>query len=202
VFLAAIILLFFLFTYGDVLRSVDTDENVLFLTFDDGPGPYTAEVLDILLQHNVTATFFLVGERVEENPDLVLRMLNESHVVGSHSYSHKWLIFNITGEVTAGHDALFSVVNESVKFFRAPYGFLLPGTLKAANDLNLQVVRWSCFPRDYSATRQEIVSRVSRCLKLGEIITLHPWNNVQTVQALPDIIALAQEEGFRFDVLS
>lgn len=188
-------------SYSEVLKTVDTDQKVLFLTFDDGPGPYTSQLLDVLDKENVSATFFLLGSRAKNN-SVVSRIVLEDHFVGVHSYSHPLLITNISDEIAESIRVVNNLTNTSVTLFRSPYGVTVPNVLSTAKEMNLTVVKWSCFPRDYSANKDQIVRRVSRCFNPGEIIVLHDWQSPQTIQALPEIIHDAKEQGYSFGILS
>lgn len=188
-------------SYSNILKSVDTNQKVLFLTFDDGPGPYTSQLLDILDEENVSATFFLLGSRAENNP-LVTQMVLDGHFIGVHSYSHPLLIKNVSDEISKSVLVVNNLTNKPVTLFRSPYGITFPKTIRVAKEMNLTIVKWSCFPRDYSSTKDQIVRRVSRCFNPGEIIVLHDWQSPQTIEALPEIIHKAREQGYFFSVLS
>lgn len=188
-------------SYSSVLKSVNTDQKVLFLTFDDGPGPYTEQLLDVLSKENVSATFFLLGSRAKNN-SIVTQMVLDGHFVGVHSYSHPVLLNNISEEISESVLAVNELTNTTVTLFRSPYGITIPKTVTAAKELNLTIVKWSCFPRDYSANSDQIVRRVSRCFNPGEIIVLHDWQSPQTIQALPQIIHNAKDQGYSFGLLS
>lgn len=206
---ASLIVLLFLIIYfwsfvfsNDVISKVDTSKKILYLTFDDGPGPYTKQVLNFLDAKQVPATFFLVGERVKENQEIVRRMVRDGHAVGSHSFSHPFLFRNVEEEIYLGKLAVDFASGKSSTLFRAPYGFVFPWTLNKANNLGLKTVQWSCFPRDYSASSSEvIVSRVNSCLSPGAIIVLHPWNHEQSLKSLPDIVSFARSQGYEFRTL-
>lgn len=187
----------------DVISKVPTNEKFLYLTFDDGPGPYTKQVLNFLDAKQVPATFFFLGECVKDNSDLVKRAVREGHAIGSHSFSHPFLFRNVAEEIQLGKLSVDYASETSTKLFRAPYGFLMPWTINRANEQGLNVIEWTCFPRDYSASSSEIiVSRVSKCFFPGSIIVLHPWNHKLTLDALPDIVSLARSQGYEFRTLN
>lgn len=186
----------------DILHRVNTDKKAIYLTFDDGPGPYTKQVLNFLEDKQVPATFFLVGMRVKDYPDLVKRMANDGYAIGTHSNTHPLLYRNIKEELLLSKLAIEYASGKPVTLFRAPWGIIFPWALKPASDLDLKIIHWSCFPRDYSATKEQIVSRVSKCFKPGEIIVLHPWNHPQTIKALPEIVSAARAKGYEFKSLN
>ena len=80
--------------FGRNICKISTDEKIVALTFDDGPNPpYTDRLLDVLAKHNVKATFFMIGNRIEKHPETVQRVIAEGHQIGNHSYSHPLLGF-------------------------------------------------------------------------------------------------------------
>lgn len=186
----------------DILKKVDTNDKVLYLTFDDDPGPYTKQTLNFLDDKQVPATFFVIGERAKENPDIVRRMIEDGHVVGTHSNTHPYLFFNVKEELLLGKLSAEYSSGSTVTLFRAPYGFVMPWTYFAAKDLDLKVVQWSCFPRDYTdPSPEEISRRVINCFSPGAIIVLHSANHENTVKALPEIVSQARMQGYTFKSL-
>lgn len=190
--------------FGRVVSRVEGDGRAVFLTFDDGPSENTRAVLDVLDAYGVRATFFLVGRQVVAHPDVVEELVSRGHVVGVHSFSHRFLWRNCSSEMAASVEAVKMAANVTPSLFRPPYGFRLPWTLSAARNANLTTVLWSLFPRDYASSEEEIVRKVLGGLEPGVIIVLHDGegNRSSMVAALPRIIEGAREEGFVFDVLS
>lgn len=186
---------------GDVTYSID--EDVLFLTFDDGPGESTEEILDILKGENIKATFFVVGDRINENPELLQRIANEGHSIGVHSMTHPYLYKNIESELKETGQLIYELTNQESRLFRPPYGFRTWDTIKTAEDLGLETITWSSFPMDYEKKSDDIVWFVTSSFHPGQIICLHdgPVNRKQTVLALPEIISAAKEQGYEFDKL-
>ena len=90
----ALLWVYFRPPFGKNIVRLNTDEQVVALTFDDGPHPpYTDRLLDVLAKHNVKATFFMIGDRIERHPETVYRAIAEGHQIGNHSYSHPLLGF-------------------------------------------------------------------------------------------------------------
>ena len=91
---AALLWLFFRPPFGKNIVRLNTDQRIVALTYDDGPNPpYTDRLLDVLAQHNVKATFFMIGKRIERHPETVSRVIAEGHQIGNHTYSHPLLGF-------------------------------------------------------------------------------------------------------------
>ncbi len=151
-------------------------ENVVALTFDDGPhGTYTSELLDGLKQRGVVASFFVLGEHVEGNEELILRMKEEGHLIGNHTFSHVKLDTlsdsAACDEVKRTCEAIEAVTGEKVEYMRPPYG--------AYNEelecmINLNKVLWTVDPQDWNTTdTNAIVRHVVNNVKDGDIILLH-----------------------------
>ncbi|MBC8494567.1 polysaccharide deacetylase family protein [archaeon] len=186
---------------GNVISSVKTDEKIVALTFDDGPGEDTETILNILKEKDVKATFFVTGIRVEEKPDILKRTTVEGHEIGIHGMTHKLFVIKNYYELANNKEQVENIINQTVKYYRPAYGFKTSCTLRTARKLGLQTVTWNIFPMDYNKPGEEVlVSRVIRNLKPGSIIALHdgPAEREQTNNALPIIIDQAREQGYRF----
>src|SRR5699024_3676234 len=118
------------FKYPDImLYKADTRKKVIALAFDDGPDErFTPDMLDILKKHNVNATFFLLGTRIEKYQNIAKRIANEKHVIGSHTYWHpdltKESVDRLVWEINKAEATIESVINMKPQLFRAPYGAL------------------------------------------------------------------------------
>jgi peptidoglycan/xylan/chitin deacetylase (PgdA/CDA1 family) len=173
------------------------DPNQIALTFDDGPnsdGSYTEQLLKILKDYGDTkATFFLIGEYVESQKEIVRKIYGSGHAIGNHSYSHPDLESyscekNIEIELEKCRDA----INQALKdigscgpLFRAPYGRMGGNVLSVACAMGLKVISWSVDPKDYEPdpkdpqkpmSAAEIVRRVSASIDVkarGQIVLLH-----------------------------
>lgn len=149
------------------------------LTFDDGPDPVsTPRVLDVLAARQVRATFFLVGERAERHPELVRRMRDDGHAVGSHSWSHPipWTlgVRALRDDYERGHIAVQKALDDDTRLFRPPHGHLGPAGLRAVLQLRLQPVLWSLDPLDYlqESTSEDLVER-TKAVADRDVILLH-----------------------------
>lgn len=196
---------------GPVVFRGDGGEKLVALTFDDGPyPPYTGEVLDLLAEFRVPATFFVVGENADRHPELLKRMAREGHQVGSHTYHHVDLLKLNARELAAEMDqtswAIQSITGHAPTAMRPPHGFRDPAILAAMKERNLKVVEWSVMSRDWTNPGVEtIVERTLSKVKNGSIILLHDGDGLeakasraQSVAAARIIIERLQEEGYRF----
>ena len=109
-----------------VLPAKNIGEKAIALTFDDGPSDYTEELLDGLKMYNAKASFFVIGEKAEKNPDVVKRASREGHLIGNHTYEHLRMPFNSIEECEASIGKTFNIIEnitgERSLFLRAPYG--------------------------------------------------------------------------------
>jgi peptidoglycan-N-acetylglucosamine deacetylase len=127
----------------------------LALTFDDGPNPAcTPRLLDILEQHGVKATFFLVGRYAQQEPALARSIAGSGHLVGNHSWSHPDLSITaahrVREELTRTKDTLEQIIGKQVRFFRPPFGARRPYVLRAAREMGMTPVMWNAMTSDWS----------------------------------------------------
>lgn len=127
----------------------------LALTFDDGPNStWTPKLLDILANHNVRATFFVLGERAKVQPELVQRTAKAGHLIGNHSWDHPNMARSspeiIREQLRRTQDILQQITGGPVKFFRPPYGARRPAVFRIARELGLNVVLWNAITSDWS----------------------------------------------------
>ncbi|MEK4710758.1 MULTISPECIES: peptidoglycan-N-acetylglucosamine deacetylase [Bacillus] len=188
--------------------------KVAYLTFDDGPGKYTAELLDILKQHNVKATFFLTGKSVKAYPDLVKREKIEGHYVGMHSMTHDFKKLYANGdyvnEMKANQSLIADLIGEKPQLTRPPYGSM-PGLNEALRNKvvenGFKVWDWTIDSLDwkYNNLPVEVASlNITQNVLTGatrskEVILMHDIHP-QTVTALPTIIKGLKEKGYEFEV--
>lgn len=184
--------------------EVKTDKKELFLTFDDGPIPgLTPAILDILKNHQVTATFFCVGDNVRKYPEIYKRILAEGHTVGNHTYSH------LKGWKTSTEDYIENVLScrEFVdsKLFRPPYGKITPKQIRLVKRLGFEIIMWSVLSMDFKkeVTPEMCYRNVIDNAKQGSIVVFH--DNIKAKEnvlyALPKAIKYFQENNFEFSSL-
>ncbi len=187
-----------------------SDGKRIALTFDDGPSDrYTAQILDILQEHGVKATFFVVGVNVEKQPDLLRRIIAEGHEVGNHTYSHPHLQkMNETtlADELARTDALIrSVAGYEATLFRPPEGVVNTSVKAAAGSGGYDLVLWSVDTRDWALNPASNILRiVQREASDGDIILFHDWvaGKSPTPEALRQVIPWLKAQGFRFVTVS
>ena len=197
--------------YGRTFAGLKPGTRQLALTYDDGPNdPHTLRILEVLAQHNVKATFFLIGRYVKQRPDIVRELVRAGQVVGNHTFSHPNLIFasarQTKTELQDCDQALADAVGEHSRLFRPPFGGRRPSTLKVARALGLEPVMWNVTGWDWKGKPAEFVERkVRQQIRGGDVILLHDGDHEafgadrsQTVIATDRLIARYKNEGYEF----
>ena len=176
------------------------------LTFDDGPSAgYTAEILDILREYDVKATFFVIGKNVEAHPDLLRRTVSEGHEIGNHTYSHPHLKTideaKLVKEVARSATILREVAGIRTSLFRPPEGIITPAVTAAAERGGYRTVLWSIDTMDWALNpAPKIVQTIKREASDGDIVLFHDWvaGDSPTPAALRQIIPWLKDAGFTF----
>ncbi len=169
--------------------------RAMALTFDDGPSPYTEAIVKTLVKMHVPATFFVVGQQLNDFAAGLRDELRHGFLVGDHTENHAWLIhLNTAGQYQQIHDDAIRLARLGAPFprlFRPPYGAYNAQTLRTARGLRMLMVLWSVDPGDWRRPGvKEIVSDVLGGSKPGAVVIMHDGggDRSQTVAALPAII--------------
>lgn len=198
--------------FGDVVPRVDTPKKFVALTFDDGPTPEaTEQVLSVLRERGVKATFFLIGAELEQNPEAGRRIAQEGHEIGNHSYSHKRMVLKspsfIRDEIERTDLLIRGTGYQGPIHFRPPYGkklLLLPYYL---SDTNRKTIMWDIEPdsdREVAREAGRIEDHVVERAQPGSIIILHVMykSRAESLRAVAGIIDKLRERGFEFRTVS
>ena len=184
------------------------DAKVAYLTFDDGPGPATGRVLDILAASGVKATFCQLGQRVVEAPEITRRVVTDGHTLCNHSWDHHspfdaLAAADLYSEIGRTQDAFTQAVGNGARYFRAPEGaFGATGgpVLQAAQRARTIPLGWGVDSMDWRKPGVDaIVANVLTAVSPGALILLHDGGGTdreQTLAALPGIIAGLQAAGY------
>jgi len=192
---------------GKSYRRAKTTRRLVALTFDDGPDPrYTGEVLSVLRTRQVRATFFMLGKRIEANPDLAKQVHAAGHEIGNHSYSHPRMIFKtpafVRDEILKTDRLLKDIGAGETRLFRTPYGQQLIAVPYVLSRMGKANIRWNVDPDDFSASDSgTIASRVLATVGPGSIILLHD-NQPHTPAAVDVIVKELVARGFGFLTVS
>ncbi len=188
------------------------DNRQVALTFDDGPDNYfTYQILDILQEYDIKATFFVIGSNVERFPEVIRRIAHDGHVIGNHSWSHKDFTKispnSMGAEIVKTDEALNSIIGKKhTNIFRPPYGSYNKEVLETVHSLNYNCIYWSVDTKDWANTPiTSMIKTVSSQITPGGIILMHcsgsngAMRNV--VKALPEIIETIKDLGYEFGTI-
>lgn len=201
--------IYFRFFAKNVRRNVKSGDKEIALTFDDGPDPrYTPQVLDLLKKNNVKATFFVLGEKAKENPQLIKRMVDEGHTIGLHANKH---IGAPVRTYKAMKDDFFSSISVlrsmgvTVHLYRPPWGLVNIASSKFIHQYDFEPVLWSIHASDWSryVDEKHIERILTQKVKPGDIILLHDGRGAKnapqrTIHALESALPLMREKGYHF----
>lgn len=186
----------------------DEEEKVIYLTFDCGyENGYTSNILDVLAEHNVQATFFLVGNYLETEPDLVKRMADEGHVVGNHTYSHPDMSSissqeEFEQELLKVEELYESITGEEMyKIYRPPQGKFCESNLEMAKDLGYSTAFWSLAYVDWyvddQPTHEEALEKLTSRIHNGAVVLLHSTSQTNS-EILDELLTTWEEMGYTF----
>jgi len=197
--------------YGASVTGEARSSKRLALTYDDGPNdPYTGHLLEVLARHDVKATFFMIGNFVEQRPQIARDVYNAGHAIGNHSYSHPNLIFvgekELRSQLERTQKAIADAGCGTPTLFRPPFGGRNPRTFGVVREFGLTPIMWRVTCYDWSATSSEsIVKKANAQIKGGDVILLHDGGHLamgtdrsHTVKATDEIIRRYKGEGYEF----
>lgn len=195
---------------ADVVYSWHINNKNIALTFDDGPHPiHTPEILEILAEYNVRATFFVIGLNSSWYPDIVKMEYDSGHEIGNHTFSHsnlRNLPYNkLCDEIYKAECMIYENIEYRTKLLRPPGGLFGNELFKAAVDQDYTIVCWSVDTRDWAHTpSKDIVDSVLSSVKGGDIILFHDYisGKSPTPDALREIIPALLDKGYNFVTVS
>jgi peptidoglycan-N-acetylglucosamine deacetylase len=184
------------------------EDKTIALTFDDGPDPvYTGQILDLLDQAGIKATFFLVGSKLRHWPEVARRIESAGHATGGHGYEHIDLARLRPAEamrqqVEPTERAFHDVLGHPMRLFRPPYGALTDAEIALCGQSGVTVVDWSVDSFDWRVGAdgaEQIRRTVMRYVHPGAIVLLHTGggNHGATVRALPGLLEELRAQGYR-----
>ena len=181
----------------------ETKNKEIWLTFDDGPYPeITPWILSVLKEEEIKATFFLVGQQIEEFPELVGAIINDGHLIANHSYSHG------NGWLTSKEKYLKDIetcqeLMPDNKLFRPPYGKITKAQIALLKD-KYKIILWDVLSWDFqqNTSPKRVQENILKNTKSGSIIVMHnnqkSYKNMQPI--LEETIQILKKKGFRFSV--
>lgn len=195
----------------DAYYAEDTEEKVLYLTFDCGyENGNTPMILDALKKHQVPATFFVVGTFVKDCPDLIKRMAEEGHIVGNHTYHHPDMSQISTRETFSKEledvASLYKEITgkDMIKYYRPPQGKYNKENLQMAKDLGYHTFFWSLAYVDWyqeqQPSREEAFEKLLGRIHPGAVVLLHNTSSTNA-QILDELLTKWEEMGYTFKTL-
>ena len=195
----------------DAVYLGNTDEKVIYLTFDAGyENGCTEKILDILQKHDVKAAFFLVGNYLQQNADLVRRMAKEGHIVGNHTMHHPDMskisdMESFRKELEELEKLYLDITGEQMaKFYRPPQGNYSEENLRMAKELGYKTVFWSLayvdWNNDKQPTAEYAFSKLLPRTHNGAVVLLHSTSRTNA-EILDELLTKWKEMGYRFGTL-
>ncbi len=194
-----------------VIHCVPTKELVVAVTFDDGPNPqYTPRILDILREYGAKATFFMIGEQIQNAPQVAVSVLAEGHEIGNHTFTHPYLTQiakeQVLEEIRNTEDLIKATVGVKPSVMRPPYfdfneqvgEWLEPFGYPAIGCVNSEAQDWEQPGVDH------IVERTLESVKPGSFLLFHDGfgDRSQTVEAVRQLVATLTSQGYKFVTVS
>lgn len=207
--------------YPSALWRMNPDEKAVYLTFDDGPIPVvTPWVLDLLDQHNIKATFFMVGDNIRKHPEEFRMVVERGHRIGNHTFNHirgfsrrYFTSYSYLENTEEAHDFMLSICDPETTekalhplLFRPPHGHMGWAQYMLLKR-KYKIVMWDLVTRDYSKKLRgpQVLANVMRYARNGSIITFHDslksWDSGNLQYALPRALNFLEEEGYAFKLL-
>ena len=187
---------------------VHVDGSYIALTFDDGPDKkLTPKLLDLLAQHHIKATFFVVGQNAAEFPDIVARAAREGHEIGNHSWSHpnfaKMSDENIRRQLRQTDDAIKQATGQRPTLLRPPYGNLSARQKQWIHqEFGYRIALWDVDPLDWKRPGPSVIcNRIMKETRPGSIVLSHDIH-AGTIEAMHDTLNQLEAKGFKFVTVS
>lgn len=189
-----------------------TDRPTIALTFDDGPSESTAEILTVLQQYRISATFFQCGANVRRLPQVAQEVCAAGHELGNHTDTHPRLCFKSPGfidsELTRAQETIEQVTNTRPTLFRAPFGVRWYGLRGAQRRLGLMGVMWTAIGFDWARPAEQVIEILSQQAMNGAIFCLHDGRETKikpdisaTIQGLAGLVPMLLDQGFHFETV-
>lgn len=197
--------------FPNYVWDIPTSEQVLYLTFDDGPTPEITDwTLKTLAAYNAKATFFCIGKNIEEHPDIFNKVISSGHSIGNHTQNHikGWktkaqpYVENVA-EAQKHIDVHYKTADTVGKLFRPPYGQISPKQGKQLIQLGYNIIMWDVVAYDWdkTITPETSLNRVTSKAKNGSIVVFHDSVKAQRNMqyALPKTLEYFSKRGYRFE---
>jgi peptidoglycan/xylan/chitin deacetylase (PgdA/CDA1 family) len=190
-----------------VIVNMDPSENVVYLTFDDGPDlKNTPKVIDTLMKYGVSATFYFLGELMENHHTIVKKAHDAGFSIGLHGYDHtsmrKMTQREIYEALKKSNDALYHITGSRTTIMRPPFGDVGATEIETIVDLGYRIHLWSLDTVDWYLDTDGIFANIENHIRPGDIILMHSGQGqAKVANILPRIIEYIQKLGFEFGAL-
>ncbi|NHC43192.1 polysaccharide deacetylase family protein [Bacillus sp. MM2020_1] len=190
--------------FGGITDHVETNQKVVALTFDDGPTKNVDKILPLLNQYHVKATFFLIGNEIEKNPEEAKKIVSAGHQIGNHTYSHQRMVFKSPSYIKEEIEKTDKLIREAGYKgkidFRPPNGKKLVGLPFYLNKHKRKTIMWNLEPDTYYSTVTDKLSYVKKNIKPGSIILIHPMydDSNEEIKTIKGILQSLSNEGYKF----
>ncbi|EGP5602608.1 polysaccharide deacetylase family protein, partial [Enterococcus faecium] len=187
------------YTVESSSSQIENLDRAIAITFDDGPNEITTpKILDILKRKNIQATFFMLGENVSRNKEIVKRIFDSGHEIGNHSFSHRQLTLlsdeEIKNEINDTDREIRKITGVTPSYIRPPYGSV---NKIIANIGKRPFIEWSVDSRDWESKNKEaIINEVKNQVYPGSILLFHDIQEA-TVEALPEVIDYLYSQNYK-----
>ncbi|MEJ0104064.1 MAG: polysaccharide deacetylase family protein [Bacteroidota bacterium] len=185
-----------------IVCSANTEKKEIAISFDDGPATnYTTEILQLLKQDNIKASFFCIGNRIAGNENIVQQIKDEGHIIGNHSYSHHFWFDMFSSkkmleDMKRMDHEIEKITGVRPKLFRPPYGVTNPNLKKAIIKGDYTPVGWSVRSMDtVIKDEKKLLRNITRSLKPGAVFLFHDTSKT-TLNALPGFIKEVKNKGY------
>ncbi len=193
-----------------VYRKGDGQAKRIALSFDDGPSKQnTEEILSVLEEYGVKATFFVIGKNAQRDPERIRSIWEAGHEIGNHTYTHAYISkleeAQIRSEIQKTEDVLFEITGEKTRVFRPPGGFYDDKSVKILEEMGYRSILWSLDTRDWCMPKSEkIVSKIEDLAREGDIILFHDLDDkrLPTPEALKKVIPYLIDNGYEIVTVS
>ena len=193
--------------YMKTFCSAITNEKQIAITFDDGPLPeFTPQILKILKEENVSATFFCIGKNIEANKDLLVKISEQGHLIGNHSFCHSfWFDLyssaKMREDLQQTHDLVRQLIGKELNWFRPPYGVTNPNLRRSVKVMHYDAIGWNVRSMDTVVKDcNDLLQKMKKRLQPGAIILFHDTCK-STVDMLPSFLKFVKEQGYKVSPL-
>jgi peptidoglycan/xylan/chitin deacetylase (PgdA/CDA1 family) len=199
--------------FGPSIWHGNPRRRAVALTFDDGPSESTPEILALLAQYSVPATFFQVGVNVDRLPGVARAVADSGHTIGNHSYAHPLFCFKaadfMEADLRRAQETIQAHTGQLPQWYRAPFGVRWFGMGRAQRKLGLTGVMWSVIGSDWKGNSEAVFQRLTSRVSNGAILCLHDGRELRarpdiraTVEAVRRLVPALLERGYEFETVS